>query len=454
MINRIKIQFIFAFLLLLTGNQTHAQLEKGKLVDGIAAVVGKEIILESDIEEQENYAKQQGAAVGNKCEFFEGLLSQKFLIHQAKKDTLIVDRTKEIKAQADAKYQQILGQFPNEKAMLDAYKFRTGYEMKNMIEKIDSDHYLGQAKYSRITEKTDVTPNEVTDFFNAYKYQLPEVKEEVQLSQIMIHPKLSDAHKQQIIDKLKKIKADILAGESFENMARIYSEDPGSASNGGLYKNIAKGRMVKVFEATALNLDENEISDPVETEFGFHIIQLLRKSGKVYDARHILLKSEANEQEIAETKKQLQDIRQQILDGKISFKDAAYKYSDDKNTKFNAGVITSQDGVDKMEKLSLSPTISYQIAGHNKGDITDVFQDEVNQKKGLYIIKIENVIPAHQLDLATDYERIKAMALNRKKNEVVEKWVNERLSETFITIDNRYKDCKFKTNWGKEALHK
>lgn len=454
MINRIKIQFIFVFLLLLMGNQSYAQLEKGKLVDGIAAVVGKEIILESDIEEQENYAKQQGTAVGNKCEFFESLLSQKFLIHQAKKDTLIVDRSKELKAQAEAKYQQILGQFPNEKAMLDAYKFRTGFEMKNMIEKIDSDHYYGQAKYARITEKTDVTPNEVTDFFNAYKYQLPEVKEEVQLAQIMIHPKLSDAHKQQIIDKLKKIKADILAGESFENMARIYSEDPGSASNGGLYKNVPKGRMVKVFEATALNLDEDEISDPVETEFGFHIIQLLRKSGKIYDARHILLKSEPNEQEIAEAKKQLQDIRQQILDGKISFKDAAYKYSDDKNTKFNAGVITSQEGVDKMEKLSLSPTISYQIAGHNRGDITDVFQDEVNQKKGLYIVKIENIIPAHQLDLATDFERIKMMALNKKKSEVVEKWVNERLSETFITIDNRYKDCKFKTNWSKEALHK
>ena len=440
------LSFIFAFF----GVKMNAQLKTGDLVDGIAVVVGDEIILESDIEEQANYAKQQGATVADKCEFVESIINNKLLIYEAKRDTLIENRSAAIKENAAQKYNQILGQFPDEKTMLSAYKFRTSYEMKNAIEKIDADNYYGQMKFGRITEKADVTPNEVTDFFNTYRYQLPQVKDEVSLSQIVMYPKLTDAHKNEIIARLNKIKQDILAGESFESQARIYSDDPGSAANGGLYTNIAKGKMVKPFEAAALNLQEGELSEPVESEFGYHLIQLVKKSGKMYDARHILLKAEPNADEIATARKELDSIRTLILEEKLTFKEAAYRFSDDKRTKFNAGIITSEDGSDKMEKLNLPPTISYQIAGLNKGDITDVFQDiQAQDKKVVSIVKIDDVIAAHQLDIATDYDRIKQMALNKKKNEMVEKWVKEKLPNVFISINNRYKDCTFKTDWRK-----
>ena len=440
------LSFIFAFF----GVKMNAQLKTGDLVDGIAVVVGDEIILESDIEEQANYAKQQGATVADKCEFVESIINNKLLIYEAKRDTLIENRSAAIKENAAQKYNQILGQFPDEKTMLSAYKFRTSYEMKNAIEKIDADNYYGQMKFGRITEKADVTPNEVTDFFNTYRYQLPQVKDEVSLSQIVMYPKLTDAHKNEIIARLNKIKQDILAGESFESQARIYSDDPGSAANGGLYTNIAKGKMVKPFEAAALNLQEGELSEPVESEFGYHLIQLVKKSGKMYDARHILLKAEPNAEEIATARKELDSIRTLILEEKLTFKEAAFRFSDDKRTKFNAGIITSEDGSDKMEKLNLPPTISYQIAGLNKGDITDVFQDtQAQDKKVVSIVKIDDVIAAHQLDIATDYDRIKQMALNKKKNEMVEKWVKEKLPNVFISINNRYKDCTFKTDWRK-----
>jgi peptidyl-prolyl cis-trans isomerase SurA len=428
--------------------------KKGDLVDGISAVVGDEIVLESDILEQQNYAIQQGAAQTNKCEFMEQILSNKLLIYKAKKDTLIQDRTAAIRAQAGDKYNQILSQFPSERAMLDAYKFRSSYEMKNVIEKMDVDNYYGQAKYALITDKVNITPNEVTDFYNAFKYQLPQVKDEVVLSKIVMFPKLTDAHKQEIIDKLKKIKQDILNGETFENKARIYSDDPGSAANGGLYTNIGRGKMVKIFEATALNLQEGEISDPVESEFGFHIIQLVKKSGKLYDARHILLKAEPNAEEIATAKAEMEQIRKDILEGKTTFKDAAYKHSDDKNTKFNAGVIPAEDGSDRQEKINLPATVAYQIAGVNKGDLTEVFMDELNQKKAVVLMKVNDIIPEHSLDIATDFERIKSFALNKKKNEVLEKWVKENLADTFISLDNRYKDCQFKTDWNKAAIVK
>ena len=452
MIKNMKYLFALSFLVTLISFNANAQVKKGDLVDGISAVVGDEIVLESDILEQQNYAIQQGAAQTNKCEFMEQILSNKLLIYKAKKDTLIQDRTAAIRAQAGDKYNQILSQFPSERAMLDSYKFRSSYEMKNVIEKMDIDNYYAQSKYALITDKVNITPNEVTDFYNAFKYQLPQVKDEVVLSKIVMFPKLTDAHKQEIIDKLKKIKQDILNGETFENKARIYSDDPGSAANGGLYTNIGRGKMVKIFEATALNLQEGEISDPVESEFGFHIIQLVKKSGKLYDARHILLKAEPNAEEIATAKAEMEQIRKDILEGKTTFKDAAYKHSDDKNTKFNAGVIPAEDGSDRQEKINLPATVAYQIAGLNKGDLTEVFMDELNQKKAVVLMKVNDIIPEHSLDIATDFERIKSFALNKKKNEVLEKWVKENLADTFISLDNRYKDCQFKTDWNKTAI--
>ncbi|WP_431608674.1 peptidylprolyl isomerase [Chryseobacterium sp. 'Rf worker isolate 10'] len=455
MTNKLKITFLLGiFIMIFSSNMMNAQLKQGDLVDGIAAVIGNEIVLESDVNEQMNYGKQQGAANTDKCEFLENLISNKLLVYEAKKDTLIENRSAAIKEQANAKYRQMLSQFPDEKTMLAAYKFRNAYELKNAIEKIDTDQYYGQAKYQRVTDKADVTPNEVTDFYNMYKTQLPQIKDEVTLAQIMIYPTLTEAHKQDLINRLKKIKKDIEGGETFESQARIYSEDEGSAANGGLYKNINKGQMVKPFEAAALNLQENEISDPIESEFGFHIIQLLKRSGKVYDARHILLKAVPTDDEIKTAKAKLDSIRGLIADGKMTFKDAAFKFSDDKRTKFNAGIIPGADGSDKIERESIPGTISYELAGLNKGDITTAFEDEENKRKQIKIIKIEEVIPSHQITLETDFSRIKQMALNKKKSEMVEKFVNSKLPTTFISIDKRYGSCNFKSNWNKQSMAK
>ena len=453
MIKKSGVFSLFLIVFALFSSAVSAQVKQGQLVDGIAAVIGNEIILESDIDEQMAYAKQQGINVSNKCEFLSSLINNKLLIYEAKRDTLIENRSTAIKEMADKKYNQIISQFPDEKEMLRVYCFRTRYEMKNAIQKIDSDNYYQGEKYKRITAGTDITPNEVTDFYNTYKYQLPEVKDEVSLAQIVLYPKLTENHKQELIDKLKRIKKDIQNGESFENMARIYSEDPGSASNGGLYTKIAKGKMVKSFEAAALNLQEGEISEPVESEYGYHLIQLIKKSGKLYDARHILISAVPNKEEISTAKKELDSIRSLIKDGKMSFKEAAYKFSNDKNTKFNGGIITANDGSEKIEKTDLSSTEAYQIAGLNKGDITDVFEGGDEKKKTVNILLINDIIPAHQLDINTDYERIKNLALNKKRQEVVEKWVKEQLPNIFLSINKRYSDCNL-SDWQQKAIAK
>ncbi|NAW50938.1 peptidylprolyl isomerase [Elizabethkingia argentiflava] len=458
MFKNFRFFFILSTLILaLSGGLLKAQIHPGQLADGIAAVIGNEIVLESDIEEYVNMAKQQGTAnIGDRCEILENIIHNKLLLFYAKKDTLIRNVNKELKADADSRYQQMLSGFSSEKDMLKAYRFRTAYELKAAIEKLSSDQYYQGEKYKLITKGVDITPSEVSAFYAQYKSQLPEVNEEVKLSRIMMYPKLTDNRKQEIIQKLKNIKADILKGASFEDQARIYSDDPGSAAYGGLITKVSKGMMVKPFEATALNLQEGEISDPVETEYGFHIIQLVRKAGKIYDVRHILIANTPNAQEIASAKGELTKIKSQIQAGKISFKEAALKYSDDKTTKFNAGVMTGSDGSDNLEKTKLDPIDAYQIAGLNKGEITDPYEmgEAQNKKKAIALIQVDDIIPAHTLSIDTDYERIKAIALNQKKNDVVDRWVISKLPDTFISINNRYKHCQFKTDWKRKTSAK
>lgn len=433
--------FFSVMLLFIAPSLWAQQLKKGSFVDGIAAVVGTEMILDSEINEQMKYAEQQGIQENSKCQVFQSVFNNKVIVSEAKKDTLIENRSEAIRANAEQKYKQILSQFPDEKTMLANYKFSTGYEMRNAIEKIDTDQYYGMAKIQRITGNTDVTPKEVSDFYHQYKYQLPEVKDEVVLSQISIIPTLTEAHKEELIQRLKKIKQDILGGESFETQARIYSEDKGSATLGGLMKNISKGQMVKPFEAAALNLEVGEISEPIETEFGFHIIKLEGKKGKLYDARHILLMNTPNAEELAAAKKKLEGIKKEITDGKITFKEAAVKYSDDKKSKYNAGIIVNENGSDKLEKLGLDPMMGYHIAGLNAGDMTDVFETTIDRKSGITFVKVNEIIPAHQLALDTDYDRLKGMAQQKKQNEMVEKWVKDNLPKVYLNIHPRYQDC-------------
>ena len=223
MVNKFKLSFLLGVFLLIFTSQVKGQIKAGDYIDGVVAVIGNEVVLESDLEEQKNYVAQQGITSLDNCEFLESLMNNKLLVYEAKRDTLIEDRRSLIKENVALKYSQILSQFPDEKTMLEMYKFRTPQEMKVAIEKIDVDNYYSQEKYNLITGKADITPNEVNVFYNKYKNELPEVKDEVVLSQIVMYPKLTDEHKQEIIDKLLKMKQEILSGEStFESLARIY----------------------------------------------------------------------------------------------------------------------------------------------------------------------------------------------------------------------------------------
>ncbi|QAR30507.1 peptidylprolyl isomerase [Ornithobacterium rhinotracheale] len=423
---------------------------QSKKIDGVEAVVGNEIVLQSDIDRDYEIAKQNGQTFPDKCSFLNNMLVQKMVLNHAKNDTLVKIADDRIKARASA----VLEDFRNRATdvqLLQVYGVKTIPELKNLLENIVRENALIETKKSMIEENIDASPEDVKNFFEENKSELPRVNEEVELAHIVIYPEITETHKQQIIDSLKQIKKDIENGESFATKATLFSQDPGSASQGGLYKNIKRGKFVPEFDAVAFNLEEGQISDPVETEFGYHIIKLDKRLGQAIDVRHILLVPKPTQAEIDSAKVKLEKIKQDIKLGKITFKEAALQNSVDKYTRFNGGVLTNpQTGEDRFERSSLPYNQVYALAGLQKGDISDIFESEYKNKKVLSILQLIDVIPAHQISLSTDYTRLKNYTLQKKKQEVLYDWIRKNLPNTYIKIGKDYQNCNFEFNWLKK----
>ncbi len=427
-------------------------LAQNNKIDGIVAVIGDEIVLNSDIDALYFNYKQEGYDLNNKCEIVDNILTQKMILYHAKNDTLIkLDNdyiTRRVGYTID-RFTERAGGLDN---LLKYYNVNTKSELETEIyNQLKENEYIDK-KRSSIVGKLDVSPYELKEFYEKYGTQLPEVPEEVEVAQLVMYPKITEKHQQEIKEKLLKIKQDVLNGESFENKARLYSEDPGSAKNGGLYENVRRGQMQKPFEATAFNLQEGEISDPVETIYGYHIIKLVKRKGQLLDLRHILISSVPNKEELTSARLKLDSIRQDIVSGKITFKEAVLKYSDDKQTKYNAGVITDENsGDDRIEKTKLPNKLLFNIAGLSNGSISDAFEDDFESRKAVKIVQLNNTVAAHKYSLETDYNRIKNFALNEKQRKELEKWVKEKIPSTFITIAPDYKKCTYNIDWLNEG---
>ena len=417
-------------------------------IDGIVAVVGDEIITETDVNDAMNQARAEGQSVNNKCDFVENMMKEKIILYKAKQDTLISVDDNSVAREVDSRIDYLKSGFGSEDTMLKAYSFKTMGEFRNLLTTIIKNQEYIRQKMQSITKNIDVSPENVQAFYKTHEAEFPNLNEEVEYSQLYLYPKLTDEHKQQLIDKLKDIKNQILEGASFADMAKKYSQDPGSAQNGGLYTGVKRGKMVKEFDAVAFSLQEGQISDPFETEFGFHIVYLEKKRGQTLDLRHILLKAVPDRDEIKEATTKLEGIRNDIKAEKITFKDAVLKYSDDKYSKFNAGAISNdQTGDNRFEKLKLPTKLLYNLSGLKKGDLSDVFEDTENDRVVVKLLKLTDIIPAHKMNLDVDYTRIKTFTQREKENDVLSKWIVDQIPSTFITIQDDYKRCNFTIDW-------
>ncbi|MBV7440886.1 peptidylprolyl isomerase [Weeksellaceae bacterium TAE3-ERU29] len=437
------------FALLFVSQLGFAQ-SSGTKIDGVEAVIGNEIILQSDIDRDFEIAKQSGQSFPDKCSFLNNILVQKMVLNQAKNDTLVSVSDDRIKARVNGILEDFRSRATDEQ-LFQMYGVKTIPELQNELEIIVKENALIESKKGLIEDGVDASPEDVKNFFEKNKSELPRINEEVELAHIIIYPEITEEHKQQIIDSLQQIKKEIEQGGSFATKAKLFSDDPGSANEGGLYKNIRRGKFVPEFDAVAFNLEEGQISDPVETEFGFHIIQLDKRLGQAIDVRHILITPKPTEAEIAAAKEKLNKIKEDIKLGKLTFKEAAYQNSVDKYTRFNGGVLTNpQTGEDRFERSGLPYNQIYALAGLKKGDISDVFESDYRNKKVLSILQLKDVIPAHQIDLSTDYTRLKNYTLQQKKQEKLYKWIRENLDKTYVKIGKDYQNCNFDFNWLKK----
>ncbi|MDM1040086.1 peptidylprolyl isomerase [Empedobacter brevis] len=420
-------------------------------VDGIAAVVGDQIVLESDVDRDYLMSKQQGMQVEDKCDFLNDIMLDKMLVDRAKQDTLIKVTQDEVTRQLNSQIEGWIAQAGGEKQILDYFGFRTMAEMKNETKYIVEDNIYARNKREMVVKGADATPEEVRMFFEKHQGELPDVKDEVSISHIVTYPEVSQENQQKIIDQLKEIKKEIEEGASFATKAILYSEDPGSASNGGEYKKVSRGKMVKEFDAVAFNLQEGEISDPFKTDFGYHIIKLEKRRGQELDLRHILITLKPTEEEIKKAYNKLDSIRVLINDGKMTFKDAALRFSDDKYTKFNSGNIMNQNsGDDRFEKMALPLPMFTAIATLNEGDISQVFEDDFDNRKALRILKINKFYPEHKINYQDDYYRIQKFAVQDKERTLLMDWVKRQVGDAYIKIGKEYQSCNFPIDWEKK----
>lgn len=430
---------------------TFAQTAKSTKLDGIAAVIGDQIVLESDVERDYILSKQQGLQVADKCEFLNDILMEKMLIDRAKQDTLISVSQDEVTRSLNAQIEDFKQRGGGEENVLKFFGFRTMAEMKNEMKYIVEDNIFSRRKREMLVTGVDATPEEVRTFFEKNKNELPDVKEEITLSHIILYPEVSEENQQKIVDELKGIKQEIEEGASFATKAILYSEDPGSSNNGGQYLKVTRGKMVKEFDAVAFNLEEGEISDPFKTEFGYHIIKLDKRRGQELDLRHILITLKPTEEEMAKTTEKLDSIRVLINEGKITFKDAAIRFSEDKFTKYNEGNLMSpQTGEDRFEKINLPLGEFSAITGVAEGELTNVFVDDFQNKKVVRLMRVNRIYPEHKVNYEDDYYRIKQFAIRYKEQDVLVDWVKKQIPDSFIKIGEDYKSCQFPINWEKK----
>ena len=418
-------------------------------IDGVAAVVGDEIILNSDVERDYIQALAQGFEIENRCDFMENILVEKLLLTKAKEDTLINITNDQVDRRVDATVQRFLMQ-GSEDEILTYFGFNTMPEFKQELRGIMRDQAYISEKQEMISRGLDATPEEVRLFYEQYHSELPEIPEEVSLSHIVIYPEISEENEQKVIDALKMHKKDIEEGSSFATKAILYSDDPGSSSNGGLITNVKRGQMVPEFDAVVFNLQEGQISEPFKTDFGYHIAMLEKRRGQELDVRHILMQLKPTPEEIELSKRKLDSIMIEVEKGDMTFKEAAFQFSVDKYTKFNGGrMMDAQTGEDKIEKSRLPANLLAELSRLNDGDISTAFEDEFNRQKVIRVIKLEETIPAHKINMETDYARLKNLTISTKRQEKVMEYVEEQILDTFININDEYADCEFRLDWKK-----
>ena len=422
-------------------------------IDGVSAVIGDYVILNSDIDKTLVEMESQGVNTKgiSRCQLLGKLMEDKLYAHHAVQDSLEVS-VEEIYSTVDQIIDNFIRQLGTLEKVLEFYDKDDEAIFRQEIFEINKTQKLSSMMQGQIIEDVEVTPEEVRIFFESIPpNELPTFGTELEISQIVIEPEVSENEKMRIINQLKTFREDILErGSSFASKAILYSQDPGSRSTGGKYTlHRKRPQMVKEFRDEAFSLEEGEISKPFKSDFGWHILKVDKIRGQEVDVRHILLTPKIEPLQLLEAKDKLDLIKKRILEDELTFKNAALQFSSEKETKYNGGVlINPQTGDTRFELTNLDPTLYSQIRNLKDQSISSpIMEEDRSGLKKYKILKVSNRFDEHKAEYSKDYSRIKALALKQKQLDIIQDWMKEKIESTYVNVNRDNKLCEFKNKW-------
>jgi len=422
---------------------------QNNVIDEVIWIVGDDAILKSEVEEQRLRAQYEGVPIQGDpyCVIPEQIAIQKLFLHQAQLDSIVANEST-VNSQVEARLNYFVSQIGSKEKMEEYFGKKTT-ELREDLRQIIREQMIIQQMQQKLVGDINPTPSEVRRFFKQLpEDSIPVVPAQVELQIISYQPPVSQQEinrvKQRLLDFTERINS---GNADFSVLARLYSEDVESAKRGGELGFLGRGQLVPEFAAVAFNLqDPKKVSRIVETEFGFHIIQLIEKRGDRINCRHILLRPRISEEEKEKALHTMDSIANLIRSGKITFEQAVMYYSQDKNTALNAGLMLNEKtGTSKFEYQDLPPEISKIAYNMNVGEISNPFImiDPKTHKEVIAIIKVKSKIPNHKANLVDDYQLIKTFYENKKKEEFLRDWIIKKQKETYISIDPAWRNCEF-----------
>ncbi|WP_346014353.1 peptidylprolyl isomerase [Salegentibacter sp. BDJ18] len=424
-------------------------------VDGIAAVIGDYIILDSDVDMMYKDMQSQGMSTADvtDCQLAGSLMENKLYAHHAIQDSIIV-MDAEVNSYIDQQISEMVRQVGSMDKVLEFYNKENEAEFRSELFELNKERQLANRMQQRIVENVEITPEEVRAYYESIpEDELPVFGEEVELSQIVVEPEIPESEKQKVIDRLNDFRADVLDNDaSFATKAVLYSQDPGSARDGGRISLSRKDNFVKEFKDVAFSLQAGEVSEPFETEFGFHIIQVDRIRGQNIDLRHILLIPDVTNASVEEAKAKIDSIRKRVDEGVLDFAEAAREFSDEEETRGDGGkLINPRTGDTRFELSKIDPKLYDEVGDLQEGELSLRMRDQDRTGRPFFkLIKVNKRIAEHEANYATDFTKIKELALRDKQLEAIEEWQQEKIGDTYIKINGKFKDCEYSSNWLKK----
>ncbi len=417
-----------------------------RIVDRIVAVVGNSIILQSEIENELVQMQAQGYSPteNSRCELLENHLVQKLLLNQAIVDSIEVTDA-EVEMELNRRLQFFISQIGSEEA-LENYYSKSILEIKEDFRDIVREQLITSYMQDEIIGSVRVTPAEVRRFYNNLSEdEIPMIPSQVELRKIVSYPEFSEAENLRVRQRLNEIRQRIIEGESFTTMAVLYSQDPGSARRGGELGYMSRSSLTPEFAKVAFSLKDDRVSPVFESEFGFHIVQLIDRRGEEVNVRHILMSPQATDQAKAEARSFLDSLATAIRTDTITFRMAAMIHTEDEDTRLNGGLIINPNtGGSKFELDQLSPVNYEAVRDMKVGEIRGPLESRDSQNKTYYkLLYLNSQTPPHRANLDEDYAAIREMTMNMKMQEILEEWIAEKRARTYIRIDEAYRSCGF-----------